>query len=197
MQIILILTFQLILNGCVSFEKRNIFDETKVPIFETRQCVNLKLYTLPNGFFDNNKVPKEVDEVTKNEILASLEKFNIYTSCEKPIGNYGIIIDSDMTAGRTALVSVWSIFTVLSLGIIPLVVDQNTKFILSKEEKKVVTSELKHTKVIWAGFVFKQISDDAKSVRMYSVHSTKAARSLQIGEMLSEQIKLDFKGPTQ
>lgn len=175
----------LLFSGCVSFNSLNL--EKRENAKNESLCLNLEFKVLTRGKNQSDDKIVDLEEVRLNKVRRTLDSLKIDTACTSAGSKKMIVLANDKTSiAMPIFAGITSIFTVLSLGIIPTYYAGSMELILMDGDRQLLSREFSFSTAIWLPFVIKQWRDDSKAFELYQVDARSAVLGLEVGKLLNE-----------
>lgn len=177
---VFVLFLAIYFSGCVTFNditRPNIRTETEI-------CADISMISLREES-SNTFQEKELDSLSRSKILQVLSTYNIRTECETNKLKIQVKIHSKASLFYQAFLGVWSVFTVLSVGLIPTYSSFDVDLFVSENTDRLVAhSSYKHNTAIWLPFVFKQLRDDSYALENYNIDARASVLGTEIAKLI-------------
>lgn len=191
MRIAFSIFFMFAFSGCVTF---NSIDFKKEAAKNQNLCVNLEFKVLKRGLTQNGNKVIDLEKVRTDKVIRTIKNLSLDAACAGSNAKKLVVLINDKTSiAMPIFAGVTSIFTVLSLGIIPTYYSGNMELILMDGDKHLLSREFAFSTMMWLPFVFKQWQDDKKAFDLYDVDARSAILGLEIGKLLVEYSAIESK----
>ena len=183
--------FAFAFGGCVTFNSLD-FEKSEVANNQNL-CVNLELKEPESSsIFNKTKLGDRHREMRINQINRTLKNLKIDADCASANAKKLVVITNDKTSLMMPIFAgITSIFTVLSLAVIPTYYSGNMEIILMDGDKQLLSREFSFSTMIWLPLVVKQWQDDTKAFDLYQVDARSAILGLEIGNLLVEYTAIE------
>lgn len=172
-------------SGCVTFNSLD-FEKSEVANNQNL-CVNLEFKVFKRGLTQNENKVVDLEKIRLNKVMRTLKNLKIDAACASADAKKLVVMANDKTSiAMPIFAGITSIFTVLSLGIIPTYYSGNMEIILMDGDKQLLSREFSFSAAIWLPLAIKQWQDDTKAFDLYEVDARSAILGLEIGKLLVE-----------
>lgn len=172
-------------SGCVTFN--NLDFEKSEAAKNQNLCVNIEFKVLKRGTTQNENKVVDLEKVRSDKVMRTLKNLKIDAACTSVDASRLVVMVNDKTSlMMPVFAGVTSIFTVLSLGLIPTYYSGKMELILMDGDKQLLSREFSFKTMIWLPFAVKQWKDDAKAFDLYEVDARSAILGLEVGNLLLE-----------
>lgn len=177
--------FVFVFSGCVTFN--NLDFENTNDVKNENLCLNLEFKVLKRGLTKNENKVVDLEKIRLNKVMRTLKNLKIDADCASANAKKLVVVANDKTSLMMPIFAgITSIFTVLSLAVIPTYYAGNMEIILMDGDNQLLSREFSFTTMIWLPLVVKQWQDDTKAFDLYQVDARSAILGLEIGNLLVE-----------
>lgn len=167
-------------TGCVTFN--DIRRVNNVP--QEMICADITFKQIINNFFSEGTQESELDNLSRLKILQVLSTLQISTKCETNKLYLEVKIHRKFSQAYAGFLGGWSIFSVLSVGLIPTYSSFDTEISVAQNGEQKAQSTFHYTAAIWLPFIIKNISDDVYSFQNYKIDSRAAVIGIEVAKLI-------------
>lgn len=184
--------FVLAFSGCVTFNSLD-FEKTK-DVKNQNLCLNLEFKVLKRGITTNENKVVDLEKIRLNKVIRTLKNIKIDAACANADAKKLVVVANDKTSLMMPIFAgITSIFTVLSLGIIPTYYSGHMEIVLIDGDQQLLSREFSFGTAVWLPLAIKQWQDDTKAFDLYEVDARSAILGLEIGKLLVEYSAIERK----
>lgn len=179
--------------GCVTFNSLD-FEKSKEDVKNLNLCFILDFKETNRGSSLNGERIVDLNKLTVRRIEETLKNLSIDTNCSRAEAKkMTVMVNNNTSNVKLLFTGVTSIFTVLSLTIIPTYLSNDMELVLIDGDKQILKREFAFTSAAWLPLVVKQWQDDTTSYNLYNVDSQSAILGIEIGKLLLEYSAIEEK----